>query len=80
MSTRQPFDDMLGASIDALRSGQPLDAVLAQYPQHASALLPLLEAALGAEATADAAYVAPSERLQQNYSKVRSASESQPLQ
>jgi hypothetical protein len=73
MSHHLPFDEILNAAIDELRDGQSLGGVLERYPQHAGALQPLLQAALTATAAADAGYISPSPRLQQNYTRVDAA-------
>jgi hypothetical protein len=68
----ESFDDALDAAIDALRNGQPLDAVLVAHPAHAAQLRPLLDVAVEADA-AGARVPAPSARLASNFAAVRAA-------
>ncbi|MBI5288322.1 MAG: hypothetical protein HY873_05065 [Chloroflexi bacterium] len=71
MSWQGTFDDALDAAIDAMRSGDTIDAVLARCPRHAAALRPLLEAAGWADP--EEGYMPPGPRLGENYSRVEAA-------
>jgi len=71
MSWRGTFDDALDAAIDAMRSGDTVEAVLARYPRHAAALRPLLETASWADPVKE--YAPPSPRLGENFSRIDAA-------
>jgi hypothetical protein len=65
------FDDVLDRSLEALRQGQTLDAVLATYPRYTGDLRPLLESAIDAGLLAPPPV--PTARLERNYTVVRAA-------
>jgi hypothetical protein len=71
MSRQRAFDDILDAALDAVRSGRPIEEVVASYPQYAGQLRPLLEAAIRLDGAP--AYLPPTARLQANFSVVQSA-------
>jgi hypothetical protein len=74
VTDRLSFDDALDAALDALRAGMPLEQVLAQQPEHAAALRPLLRTALAARVGRRAGVPEPRD-LAGNFVVVRAALE-----